>query len=114
MRSPRYKIRGNGRRPTGTITYLAQGNDNQVHELGRNNDNSTGCDPVSQELERLKQRINWKVENIEAGYDILLSHLETDNPEYVRLNTMVEQTIAQHATISQKMVQALGAAPAAQ
>ena len=58
---------------------------------------------AAQELECLKQAIDWKVEDIEAGYYILLG----------RLNTAVETTINRHATISQGTVEALGSAPAA-
>ena len=75
---------------------------------------ATPLQQAAQELERLKQQINWKVKDIKAGYDILLSCLATDDPEDVRLNTVVEETIARHATISRKMVQALGAAEATQ
>ena len=35
-------------------------------------------------------------------------------PDYIRLNAIVEETIDRQANISQRMVQALGAAPAAQ
>ena len=69
---------------------------------------------VAQELECLKQQINWKVEDIEAGYNIILSRIETDDPKYTRLNAQVEGTIVRHADISKRIVEALGAVPAAQ
>ena len=59
---------------------------------------------AAQELERLRQSIDWKVEDIKSGYDILLSRLETNNPDYARLNDAVEQAIARHTTMSQCMV----------
>ena len=67
-----------------------------------------------QELERLKQQINWKVEDIEAGYNILLANLPTDNIEYVRLNAIIAETVGRNTDISKKMVEALVAAPATQ
>ena len=75
---------------------------------------ATPSQRAAQELERLKQQIDWMVEDIEAGYDILLADLATDDPEYIRLNTIVETTIDRHANISQRMVQALKAASVAQ
>ena len=74
----------------------------------------TSSQRAAQELERLKQQIDWKVEDIEAGYDILLADLATDDAEYVRLNAIVVETVGRHATISKKMVEAIGAAPATQ
>ena len=41
---------------------------------------TTPSQRAAQELERLKQQIDWKVEDIEAGYDILLTDLTTDDP----------------------------------
>ena len=49
---------------------------------------------ATQELERLKQQINWKVEDIEAEYNILLADLDPDNDEYKRLNGLVTATVA--------------------
>ena len=37
---------------------------------------------AAQELERLKQAIDHKVEDIEAGYDILLGCLDIEDDEY--------------------------------
>ena len=54
---------------------------------------------AAQELERLKQQINWKVEDIEAGYDLLLADLEPKADEYKRLNGLVTATVARHADI---------------
>ena len=34
---------------------------------------------AAQELERLKQQIDWKVEDIEAGYDLLLADLDPED-----------------------------------
>ena len=75
---------------------------------------TTPSQRAAQELERLKQQIDWKVEDIEAGYNILLAELPTDNKEYVRLNTIVVETMGRHADICKTMVEALGAAPATQ
>ena len=50
---------------------------------------ATPLQRTAQELERLKQQIDWKLEDIEAGYDILLAKLATDNPDYVRLSARV-------------------------
>ena len=36
---------------------------------------------AAQELERLKQQIRYKVEDIEAGYDILLGCLDIEDNE---------------------------------
>ena len=69
---------------------------------------------VAQELERLKQQINWKVEDIEAGYDLLLADLDPEGDEYKRLNGLITATVARHADISKLVVEALGAAPAPQ
>ena len=44
---------------------------------------------AAQELEHLKQQIDWKVEDIEAGYDLLLADLEPKGDEYKRLNLFV-------------------------
>ena len=65
---------------------------------------ATPLQRAAQELERLKQQIDWKLEDIEAGYDILLAKLATDNPDYVRLSARVEETIDRHANISRRMV----------
>ena len=67
---------------------------------------------AAQELERLKQQIDWKVEDIEAGYDLLLADLDPEGAEYKRLNDLVTATVARHADISKTVVEALGAAPA--
>ena len=56
---------------------------------------------AAQELECLKQAINWKVEDVESGYDILLAQLVTDDQDYNLLNTAMEQAIARHTAISQ-------------
>ena len=69
---------------------------------------------AAQELERLRQQIDWKVEDIEAGFDILLARFETDDDEYTGLNALVEGTITRHAAISKRIVEDLGSAPAAQ
>ena len=65
---------------------------------------------ATQELECLKQAIDWKVKDMESGYDILLAPLDTDDQNYIRLNAAVEQTIARHVT----MVELLGAPQAPQ
>ena len=116
MTGPRRKVLGNGRGQIGAILNLAQRNFDQIHKPGRNHDYDTWCNPIAEGSTRirLKQQINWKVEDIEAGYDVLLAELATDNPEYVRLNAIVEETIGRRVNISQRMVQALGAAPTAQ
>ena len=49
---------------------------------------------AAQELERLKPQINWKVEDIEAGYNLLLADLEPEGDEYKRLNVLVTATVA--------------------
>ena len=69
---------------------------------------------AAQELERLKQQIDWKVEDIEARYDLLLADLDPDRVEYKRLNDLVTTTVARHAEISKTVIEALGAAPAPQ
>ena len=66
---------------------------------------------AAQELERLEQQIDWKVEDIEVGYDILLADLDPGGDDYKRLNDLVTTTIQKHTDISKKMVEALGAAP---
>ena len=48
---------------------------------------------AAQELERLKQQIDWKVEDIEAGYNILLADLDTEDDEYIRLNAIGGQLV---------------------
>ena len=58
---------------------------------------------AAQELERLKQQIDWKVKDIEAGYDILLVDLDLVGDDYKRLNELVTTTIQKHADISKKM-----------
>ena len=40
------------------------------------------------------------MEDIEAGYYILLAELATDDPKFVRLNGIVEETIDRHVNIS--------------
>ena len=67
---------------------------------------------AAQELERLKQQIDWKVEDMEAGYDILLADLDPAGDDYKRLYDLVMTTIQKHADISKKLVETLGAAPA--
>ena len=67
---------------------------------------------VAQELERLKQQIDWKVEDIEAGYNLLLATLDPLGDEYKRLDELVTTTVQRQAEISRRMVEALGAAPA--
>ena len=57
-----------------------------------------------QELEHRKQQIDWKVEDIKAGYDILLADLDPEDDNYKRLNKLVT------TTVRRKMVEALGAA----
>ena len=69
---------------------------------------------AAQELERLKQQIDWKVKDIEAGYNILHADLATDDDDYTRVNKIVVQTVGRHAEISRRMIKALGAAPATQ
>ena len=59
-----------------------------------------------QKLECLKQQIDWKVEDIEAGYDILLADLDPEDDEYKRLNGLVSATVARHADISKSVVEA--------
>ena len=75
---------------------------------------ATPLQRAAQELERPIQQTDWKGEDFEAGYDILLAELATDDPDYVRLKAIVEETIDRHANISQRLVQALGAALTAQ
>ena len=69
---------------------------------------------AAQEQEHLKQAIDHKLKEIEAGYYILLGRLDTEDDEYKIMNTAVETVIYSHATISRRTVEALGAAPAAQ
>ena len=71
---------------------------------------TTPSQRAAQELERLKQQIAWKVEDIEAGYDILLANLDTEDDDYIRLN----ETVGRHAGISKRLVEALRAAQATQ
>ena len=54
---------------------------------------------AAQELERLKQQIDWKVEDIEAGYDLLLADLNPEGQEYKRLNGLVTATVQRLAEI---------------
>ena len=61
-----------------------------------------------------KATINWKVEDIEAGYNLLLADLDPEGQEYKRLNDLVTTTFQRHAEISKTMVEALGAAPTTQ
>ena len=56
----------------------------------------------AQELERLKQQFDWKVEDVEAGYDILLANLHTKDDNYTRLNAIVVQTVGRHAVYQRK------------
>ena len=73
---------------------------------------TTPSQRAAQELERLKQQIDWKVEDIEAGYDILLADLSPEGDDYKRLDKLITTTVGKHADISRKMVEALGAVPA--
>ena len=54
---------------------------------------------ASQELECLKQQIDWKVEDIEAGYDILLADLDPEDDNYKRFDELVTTTAGKHADI---------------
>ena len=52
---------------------------------------------AAQELERLKQQIDWKVEDIDAGYNILLAALNPLGNDYKRLDDLITTTIQKHA-----------------
>ena len=91
----------------GILTKLTNLAEIMIATLG-----ATPLQRAAQELERLKQQIDRKVEDIIAGYDILLVEKATNDPDYVRFNAIVVDTVNRHAAISRRMVDALGAAPA--
>ena len=62
-------------------------------------------------METFKQSTNWKVEDIEAGYDILLNRMETEDPNYLRPNNSVEEAVGIHAEISRRLEELLGTTP---
>ena len=51
---------------------------------------------VAMILEHLKQQIDWKVEDIEAGYDILLADLNPEDDKYKRFDKLVTTTVRKH------------------
>ena len=114
---PRCQIRGHGRHSVRAIPDLTQRTYDQFYELSGHNDQHPENKPISTGstgVRSLKQAVDRKVEDIKAGYNILLACLDTADKEYTRLNAVVEQTIDRHATISRRTVEASGAAPAAQ
>ena len=61
---------------------------------------TTPSKQAAQELERLKQQIDWKVEDIEAGYDILLADLNPEDDQYKQFDELVMTTVRKHSEIS--------------
>ena len=59
----------------------------------------------------MKRSIDWKVKDIEAGYDILLSRLEADYPDNIQLSNTIKTAVNTHMEISRRIVELLGATP---